>query len=239
MKNVKRLLLTTALTSTFFTTAAQAGCNHENHDGFSGNLSFSSEYLKRGIAMSDHDPSIGLDIQYRKGEVLVGTSTNLIDLDTGADFETEIFGQYTFMLNGGVDVDLGVSHFLFTGMTNSSEINYTEVYGAVKWNDFTVTNRWANDYLGTDATHTVLEVAYDYALPVGNLNVGLGWNHSLDDNDFNYNGDSSYTNWHVGYTYTTEKNVVLGLAYDGTDIDEMTGQDFAEDRLSASITFNF
>jgi uncharacterized protein (TIGR02001 family) len=233
MNKLNKVALSTLLAATLFSGVTLASDT-------TGSVSLSSEYLKRGISMSDNDPSIGLGVTHQLNqEFSLGANLNTIDFDnSGVDTEIELFGTYSYDLRKDVSVDLGVSQWMYTGGTDSSELNYTEVFASVSTQGFTVTNRWTNDFLGSDATHTVLEVGYARELSGGTLELDLDWNHTLDDDKLSFNGDSSYVHWRVGYGYMATEDVTLTVAYDGTNgKDDFGGA--GDDRLSATVAWAF
>jgi uncharacterized protein (TIGR02001 family) len=183
MNKFNKVALSTLLATTLLSGAAFA--SETNTDSMlsatTGHASLSSEYLKRGISMTDNDPSVGLGIAHQLNkDVVFGANLNTIDFDdSGVDTEVELFGTYSYDLQEGVSIDLGVSQWMHTGGTDASELNYTEVFASVSTQGFTVTNRWTNDFSGTDSTHTVLEVGYARELSVGTLELDLDWNHTV------------------------------------------------------------
>jgi uncharacterized protein (TIGR02001 family) len=233
MKKTNKTALSTILAMTLLSGAAFAGET-------TGHVSLSSEYMVRGVSLSDHDPSVGLGVAHQLNKsVSFGSNLNTVDIDgDGVDTEIEVFGVYSMMVQEDVSLDLGVSQWLYTGNSLASELDYTELFASVSTQGFTVTNRWTNDFLGTDATHTVIEIGYTQAVPYGDISFDFDWNHTLDDDKFDFDGEDSYVHWRVGYDYMATEDVMLTVAYDGTNAENDFG-DAGEDRLSASVSWSF
>lgn len=233
------LVAATALT---FGSAARA---EEREFGWSVTLGATSDYVFRGISLSDEDPAAQGSIDITYGQFYAGAWASNIDGDGFEPYELDLYagwkpvvGQFTF--------DFGLIGYLYPSATDS--LDYYEFKAGVSTEIVKsltggVILYYTPDQNNYAETFTV-EGSLAYALPsVGiftpTVSGGVGYSEDSEDTGFFSDFDDSYVYWNAGLALAVEK-WTFDFRYHDTDLNTPGDiyTDVAEERFvfTAKIT---
>lgn len=216
--------------------AVPTAATAQDKDGFPGeisaNVTFASEYLFRGVSLSDEDPALqgSLTWSHDSGFYIGAWGTNgnfgndgSLELDYYAGYGTEI---------RGISLDLSVIYYTFPGDENDG--NYWEVMGKVGYDlglvaataGVAYVPEGQDAYGGGDAVY----VFSDLEAPIPNTPVTVGLHIGYED----FGRGSNKLDWSAGL-YATIWGLDLGLAYVDTDLNA----DVADARVLFTIGKSF
>jgi len=151
-----------------------------------GKVTFTSDYVLRGISQSNEDPAVqgSIDFAHKSGFYigLWGSSIELvhIGLDPAAHVELDLYGGWAWKAKNGFGVDLGLIHYDYPGAT---ELNFEEAYFGVSYKIARLKYWYADDYLGFDVEEGYLDGGVDVPLG-GGVTLGLHAGYSTFDQTF-------------------------------------------------------
>lgn len=220
-------------------------------------LGATSDYIFRGISLSDEKPAAQGSVDLSYGIFYAGawgsnlTSTEDIlgpgELDLYAGFKP-VVGPVTF--------DLGIIGYLYPGehrgrldnpvFTPDSNTDYIELKAGASYVPFTNATAATTVYyspknqLVGDAESWAVESAYGYTFHqvgifVPTVSAVLGWQY-IEDQDFG-GGDDDYYYWNVGVALAVDK-FTIDLRYWDTNIGDdavYTSPGLADERFVASV----
>jgi uncharacterized protein (TIGR02001 family) len=144
---MRKTLLATALLSALGAASAFAADAPDSPHTVSGNMSFASEYIYRGIAQTDGAPALqgGFDYSHASGVYVGVWGSNISWLadsvaGSGPSLELDVYGGYKFAV-GPVALDLGVLTYNYPGTgraDGAGNPDTEEVYAAATVSYFTV-----------------------------------------------------------------------------------------------------
>jgi uncharacterized protein (TIGR02001 family) len=181
-------------------------CGPVQHAGaqLSGSVALVSDYVYRGVSLSDGAPAPQLNLNYDGAEGwYVGGFASRFKLqdDTRSGVQHIAYAGYAQRLGSGLTLDGGVSRY---GYTRSSGLNFNELYASLAGDNLNARVSYSPDYLGQRARTAYLELNANYAL-------GAGYNLYLHAGLFNYlSGAPLYSRSH-----TLDGRVGLGTAWAG------------------------
>jgi len=189
---------------------------------FSANVALTSNYVFRGLTLSDEDPALqgGFDAEHTSG-LYAGVWGSGIDQVAGAETELDVYIGWTGEF-GPVGVDVGVLEYMYPG--SSPDADYTEFYigasGEIGPVGVGVTYYDADEFSDQSTWEFSGEV------PVGMFTLAAVYG----TNDFDSTGDD-YDWWSLGAS--TELG---GFGFDLTfsDTDGVAGGD--EDQVAFTIS---
>jgi uncharacterized protein (TIGR02001 family) len=179
---------------------------------------FASDYIYRGVTMTDHKPVVGAGFEAAFGQFYAGGTTASVKLPTHPAAEVTMGGGVRPSL-GSVDFDLSWTYYLYPGETPGSPgINYSEalaradtkigealrVSGGFAYSpNYSNTGAWSKYTafgLGIDLPRNVLPHNVTASLSGA---VGYSWfgNQSAELGGFPL---PAYLNWHAGVTFTRQ-----------------------------------
>ncbi|AWL12208.1 hypothetical protein HMF8227_01735 [Saliniradius amylolyticus] len=209
---------------------------------WSSTVNLTSDYTFNGVSQTQNDPALQVSLDYAGEEgFYAGAWTSNVDFGEFADLEFDVYaGQYR-QLTDELGVDYGIAYYSYHGSSDSSDGNYPEVYSKFNYASALGTsemNLWYSwDYFGTDAGHSIIELAHTFSLADGH-DLRLSWDESAsqDKADYQWGTHSSYRHWRAAYM-TSYKGFNFSLAYEDTTLD----WDTADERVVASVsrTFSF
>jgi uncharacterized protein (TIGR02001 family) len=198
---------------------------------FSASAGFASDYIYRGMTITDHKPVFGTAFEAAFDRFYAGGTVASVRLPTRPAAEITMGGGVRPSL-GGVDFDLSWTYYLYPGETPGSPgINYSEVLaradkrigealrvdGELAYSpNYSNTGAWSKYAafgLGIDLPRNVLPQNVTASLTGA---VGYYWfgNQSAELGGFPL---PAYLNWHAGVTFT-RKVFNLDLRYYDTNL---------------------
>jgi uncharacterized protein (TIGR02001 family) len=204
----------------------------------SANLTFTTDYVFRGISQTDEKFAVqgGFDYAHEETGLYVGTWGSNVAGGT-ASAELDVYGGWAKSY-GDFGVDVGYIHYNYPG---NSSLNTDEIYlgGSWKWFEAKYSYTISDEYFGVlDATGTqYFMVGASYELPMG-FTIGGHYGTTMLDGSTagipNDQGDYDDYMLSVGYTY---KGFDLALAYTDNDIDNPSN--IEKDRVFFSVSKSF
>lgn len=226
------------------TTGALAG---ESTSNLTANLTFTSDYVFRGISQSQNGPAVQGGIDWTSDRFYAGVWASSIDFGGGAPSEIDIYAGFAPTL-GTVDLNFGAIYYAYPKANDpaSGEFNYFELNAGAR-RDFgsatvNLALNYSPDYFGESGNALFFE---------GSIGVRLGRNFELSsavghqwiENNAAF-GTPDYLTWNVGVGYTWEQ-FTLDLRYHDTNLSRTQcfgggpGADVCSARAVLSITANF
>lgn len=235
----KTKLVTAGLVSTFSLPGLALAQDTAPALPITGNLTFTSDYVFRGISQSDEHFAVqgGFDYAHEASGLYVGTWASNVDFNTDTSVELDMHAGWTKNY-GDFGVDAGYIHYNYPG---ESSLNTDEIYVGGSWKWFTGKYYYAisDSLVGiTDAKGSqYLTVGASYTLPVG-LTLGGSYGKTMLDgsNGGVANDTNDYDDYKLsaGYSYS---GMDFELAYTDNDIDNPA--DIAKDRVFISVSKSF
>lgn len=213
--------------------APEAPSAKEESEGlkFSAKAGVASNYVYRGVTLSDRNPAVGAALEAAWSHFYAWTTAASVRLPTRPDAELA-FGGGIRQSFGKLDADLGVSYFTYPGaMPGSASIDYWE---AAFRGETKVTEQltwaggfaWSPNVSNTGAWSWYAASGFSYELPKHLLPLDLGASLTAAAG-YSWFGDQSpelggfplpaYWNWHAGVTFT-HKALNLDLRYHDTNL---------------------
>ena len=213
MSCVRATAIAAAMTTGLSTTAT---AQESGFGTFSADVTFASEYVFRGVSMSDEDPALqgSLTCAHASGVYAGAWGTNG-DFGVDGSLEVDYFAGYGTDVNG-IALDLSVIYYTYPGDENDG--NYFEIMAKAGYDLGLVAVTGGAAYVpsGQDAygDNDALYLFSDVEVPIPNTPVTAGFHLGYED----FGGGSDKLDWSAGL-YTTVYGLNLGLAYVDTDID--------------------
>jgi uncharacterized protein (TIGR02001 family) len=201
-------------------------------------LRAASDYNFRGISQSDRgfSPQGYGELQLFDNFLYAGVAGYGVDLPTKPLMELDLTAGIRPKL-GPLTFDFGVIHYIYPdegalllgGVPQTpDDTDFTEFAGKVSWaatDAFTLgAGVFAtNDWLGTDASATYVNVTAKYVIPEGILPAGFAISGEFGHYDLGTQTDPGlvklvdYNYWNAGLSYTWDK-FTLDLRYHDTDL---------------------
>lgn len=240
---MKMTKLSTALLAGGFLVAGMSASAEEAKGPVSvtGSLSFTTDYLYRGISQTGGAPAIqgSLTAAHESGlyAAVWGSSINFasgLELDPSIGFAGKA---------GDVGYDVGVLYYGYPHSTQyeagGPQLDFVEYYGSVSFAGAKLGVAYAPDFYAE--TGESLYTFLDYGTTVGKFglvaHVGL---QMLDDQYYGATGllgEDSYVDYKVGVN-TTVQGVTFEVAYMDTDLDDALVPD-AEDTIVGTVSKAF
>jgi len=189
-------------------------------DGFPGefaaNVTLASEYIFRGVSLTDEDPAIqgSLDWSHDSGFYLGAWASN-IELGAGT-IEIDYYGGFGGDLGDtGFSYDLGFVYYTFPG--DEADGDYIEFaaqlgrdFGIVSTNVGVAYVPTGQDAFGDD---DAIYVWGDTEVPIPSTPITAGFHLGYED----FGSGVNKLDWSVGL-YATVEGIDLGIAYVDTDV---------------------
>lgn len=179
-------------------------------DGFGGSVGVVSDYVFRGVSLSDNHAGVQATGEYKAGGLLVGVAANSIDVGVGDDVKLTASASYAFPITKTLSGEVGVTHYNFPGVSGINTNEYSIAGQLVTGNLTTrLSTAYANISNG-DVTGWYTELGGGYALPHNVTliaHIGRVENNIID-----------VTNYKIGVTKQFGKRVIAELAWTDTDV---------------------
>ncbi|KKM80099.1 hypothetical protein LCGC14_1343300 [marine sediment metagenome] len=238
--------LTLAASTLFAASSAMAWESADGQHSTSASVGLFSDYIFRGISLTDEDPAIQGSFDYAHASGLyAGTWASNLSDSTDSNIEIDLYvGFANEFGDSGIGYDVTVLRYMYPGQNSSDELDYTEYLGSLSYSYFTAMIGYTNEIIGADGKESdelYYNLAFDYELPYGvGLNAAVGYTDS-DRND----SDSSLSDSYMDYTIGLSKSLIgldWSVAYVGTNSD---GEDFelgngtSDDRFVVGVSSSF
>jgi len=188
------------------------------------NVSLTTDYVFRGVSLSDNGPAIQGGFDYTHGIFYAGVwGSSLSD-----GMEIDLYGGFT-PTTGPIEWNFGaIAYFYPDADDDDAEFDYVELLAAGTWSvseQLSVGGAvyFAPENYGDTGEATYLEINGAFA-PSEQLEFTAAYgNQTIDDPDgpFGAAGEDDYNTWNLGGTYAMH-GFTLDLRYHDTDIDEGT-----------------
>ena len=157
-----------------------------------------SEYIYRGLALSDGDPALqfGVDYEHDSG-LFVGAWASTIDLSSRfgqRDVELDFYAGFNYAAKKSWQTSLTVLRYTYPGETGSHSYAYNELLLAASVGEhFSLELGYTNDLYGLDRIGRHWEVRTEWPVS-GAWMIGA----ALGGNDMSDLGAPHYLHWDVG-----------------------------------------
>jgi uncharacterized protein (TIGR02001 family) len=192
-----------------------------------------SDYIYRGVSLSERKPSVATSVEARWRGFYVATNVQSVDLPTQPASEVTWSGGYRWPL-WGFEFDLGANYFWYPGEIldpGAASTSYWEY--ALKVDRDLIKDQltlktvfgYSPNVSGTGAWGTYSEAGFEIVLPA--LLTNVEWQLNLNAGYWRFGNTSptvggfplpAYANWHVGLEFTFYKYLTLDLSYYDTNL---------------------
>jgi uncharacterized protein (TIGR02001 family) len=189
----------------------------------SANVSLTTDYVFRGVSLSDNDPAIQGGFDWSNDSFYAGVWGSSIPDGT----EIDVYAGFTPTL-GPVTLDIGVIGYFYPGaQDDDAEFDYFELLlGAERsvTEQFTIGGAvyFTDENYGETGEAVYYEINATYAMSDALALSGAYGNQSIEDADGEDGGavteESDYNTWNLGATYAFH-GFSLDFRYHDTDID--------------------
>lgn len=189
----------------------------------SANVSLTTDYVFRGVSLSDNDPAIQGGFDWSNDSFYAGVWGSSIPNGT----EIDVYAGFTPTL-GPVTLDIGVIGYFYPGaQDDDAEFDYFELLlGAERsvTEQFTIGGAvyFTDENYGETGEAVYYEINATYAMSDALALSGAYGNQSIEDADGEDGGavteESDYNTWNLGATYAFH-GFSLDFRYHDTDID--------------------
>lgn len=254
---LSKKLLPAAVTAAALLGAGQAMADDaivtgDEYQGFTANVTLTSDYRFRGISQSDESVAIqgGFDYAWDNG-IYIGTWGSSVDFDDDGSLgslELDYYIGWAFDITDNFSLDVGYLYYDYPGDDGNSEGDYQEIYGSATWFGVTAGVHYSDDYYAETDTFWYYYAAYSLGLfdDFLTLDFHIGYN-DLEKAEFDEDG-----NWVSGFLETDEDSYIdysvaatisqwgldWSIAWVGTDLDDddVFGTDWADDTVVFSVS---
>lgn len=203
---------------------------------FSANVAFTTDYLFRGISLSNDNAAVsgGFDVGYNG--FYMGTWASSISPVEDETVEIDFYGGYAGEFNG-ISYSLDAIYYFYPGEMGSPtpDLDYWEFGGSLGYTfamqmdpTIGVSVMHSPDFFGETGDATAVEGSFGLSLP---YDFGLSAHYGYQDLDKSKNGISGYEYYGVDLSKTLSI-FDFTLGYSDTDSD---GETFAGDGTSAVV----
>lgn len=185
------------------------------------NAAIASDYAFRGVSQTFEDPAVQAGIDVTHGIFYTGAWASNVDFGDGeTDAEVDLYAGVRPRF-AGLNWDLGVVGYLYTGQPDGADYNYAELKAAASRNVGPATLGaavyYSPDFFGAsedEATYAEINASYPaHERVTVSGAVGHQWVSS----------DLDYVTWNLGAAWQATDHLALDLRYHDTD-----GHDFGQ-----------
>lgn len=224
-------------------TLVMIGCQHYAPDvaasELSGVATLTSEYIYRGLAMSDADPAIQLGIDYEHDSGLfIGAWASTIDISSAMghrDIELDYYAGYHYASEAPFSASVTVLRYTYPEHSGIHSYDYNEVLVGATWRQrYSIEFGYTNDLYGFDriARHWQLRSEW----PVANAWV---IDAALGGNDMSDAGVSRYLHWDIGASARFSRFTFDLRWYDNEQADGFAALQSANSQFVISVSAAF
>lgn len=222
MKNAIRLAACAAAASVGATGAAHA------QGEVTANVTFTSNYVLRGLSQSDEGFAIQGSVDYTHDVFYAGVwASSVDDFEIDASTEIDLYAGVTPTW-GPVEFDISVLAYFYPGTTEN--IDFVELMAAAAYaptEQFTIgaVTYASNDFINSGEASLYAEANAAFAFTEALAVSGAVGNQGVDNSD-------DYTTWNVGATLITH-GFALDLRYHDIDLEGF------DDQVSFAVSREF
>jgi uncharacterized protein (TIGR02001 family) len=188
---------------------------------FTGGLTFTTDYVFRGISQSNEEPTVQGNIDWADPALglylgVWGSGVDLAESSSEFDFYAGIAKEYA-----GIDWKFGGIYYLYPGADSNDDYDYWEAMISATY-DFEVLAATAGLNYSPDffaGSGDAVYASIGATIPLNDsfsLDTGYAYQWIDDNTAF---GSPDYGTWSLGLTYAV-KGFNLNLRYHDTDLDE-------------------
>lgn len=206
---------------------------------FSGVATLTSEYIYRGLAMSDGDPAIQAGVDYEHdGGLFVGAWATTIDLTSPLgqrDIELDYYAGYHYAADGPVSATLTLLRYTYPGQTGLHSYDHHEVLFEAAWRDrYSIELGYTGNLYGLEKVGRHWELRSLW--PTANAWVISA---RLGGNDLTGIGASRYLHWDIGASARFSRLTVDLRWFDNEEPGGSTFQTSADSQFVVGISVAF
>lgn len=200
---------------------------------FVGGVTFTTEYILRGVSQSDDEPAVQGNIDFVRGGFYAGiwgSSIEIGDLAGSASpVELDFYLGYVWELDSGWSLELGAIHYEYP---RDDFLDYEEGYAGVGYKVFNLKYYYSDDFLGLGGAGHYLDGTVE--VPFGDSGFAVAVHAGLNRFDDEVPIED-YTDYRGGISYTWQ-NLTVDVSY--TDTDENQFGDLDDDRVVGSLSLS-
>ncbi len=235
-KSITTLIMASTLCLSATSAFAEGAFDKEN---FSANIALTSNYLFRGITLSNGDGAVSGGFDWGYEGIYAGIWASSIDAVETESFEVDYYGGYASEING-ISYSLDAIYYDYPGEEGSptADLAYYEFGGSLGYTfaasmDPTVgiSVMHSPDFYAETGSATAIEGSFDVSLPA---EFGLGFYYGNQDLDEKYYAIDGYN--YYGVTLSKSVGIFdLTVGYSDTDSDGDTFQGSKTDEVYFTV----
>lgn len=205
----------------------------------SGLVTLTSEYVYRGLSLSDGDPAIqfGVDYEHDSG-LFAGVWASTMDVSTPVhdrDQEFDFYAGFLHAPEGPISAMVTILRYTYPGQSGARDYDYSELILAATWRErHTFEFGYTNNFYGFERIARHWELRSEW--PVADAWVISA---ALGTTDMSDAGTSRYLYWDVGASARYLRLTFDLRWYDGEQPAGFAGSYSADSRLVLSISAGF
>ena len=212
---------------------------HALSSELSGVATLTSEYIYRGLQMSDGDPAIQLGADYEHDTGLfVGIWASTIDIRSAIgsrDTELDYYAGFHYEAESPITATITVLRYSYPGQTGVHSYDYNEVLLGATWLEhYSIELGYTSNLYGLDRIGRHWELRSEW--PIANAWV-IG--AALGGNDMSDAGVSHYLHWDVGASARFSRLTFDLRWYDNEQPDGFAARSSANSQVVLSISAAF
>lgn len=200
---------------------------------FVGGVTFTTEYILRGVSQSDDEPAVQGNIDYTAGGFYAGIWGSSLEISelagSEAPVELDFYLGYVWELDSGWSFELGAIHYEYP---RDDFLDYEEGYAGVGFKVFSLKYYYSDDFLGLGGAGHYLDGTVE--VPFGDSGFAVAVHAGLNAFDDEVPIED-YTDYRGGISYTWQ-NLTVDVSY--TDTDENQFGDLDDDRVVGSLSLS-
>lgn len=197
---------------------------------FVGGITFTTEYVLRGVSQSDDEPAVQGNIDFTAGGFYAGIWGSSIEISelTGSEapVELDFYLGYIWSWDSGWSFEIGAIHYDYP---RDEFLDYEEVYVAGAYKVFKLKYYYADDFLGLGGAGNYLDGTAK--IPFGDSGFAMTLHAGLNAFDEEVPIED-YIDYKGGLSYTWKK-LTIDVSY--TDTDENQFGDLDDGRVIGSL----
>lgn len=205
----------------------------------SGAVTLTSEYIYRGLQMTDGNPALQLGVDYEHDSGLfAGAWTSTADSSSPLgrrDVELDYYAGFHFAPDAPVSAILTLLRYTYPGQTTLRSYDYSELLASLIWREqYSLEYGYAHDLYGFDANARHWELGAEW--PLRNAWV-IG--AALGRNDMSDGGVSPYLHWNLGASARFARLTVDLRWYDNEAVNGFAARYAAGSQFVLSVSAAF
>lgn len=196
-------------------------------ENFSASMALTTNYLFRGISLSDDHPAVSASVDWGYNGFYAGIWGSSLEAVETESMEIDFYAGYVGEI-GGFSYSIDALYYFYPGQADDGEpgdigdLNYLEYGGSLAYTfaadsapTVGISILHSPDFYGDTGTATAYEASFGISLPYG---VSLGVHYGMQDLDDAFYDPDSYNYYGVNLSKTVA-GFDLTLGYSDTDSD--------------------